>query len=62
MSRDGWLPPGVTDADIDRACERYEDLFYCVLERDRTQCTLRHCALRGLGQCQECAAVEGEAR
>lgn len=25
MSRDGWLPPGVTDADIDRAAPGYYD-------------------------------------
>lgn len=25
MSKDGWLPPGVTDADIDRACPGYDD-------------------------------------
>jgi rubrerythrin len=25
MSKDGWLPPGVTDADIDRAAPGYYD-------------------------------------
>jgi hypothetical protein len=29
MSRDGWLPPGVTHADIDRAAEDPNGLWWC---------------------------------
>jgi len=52
MSVDGWLPPGVTDADIDRALEGFEP-FYCV----NAKC---HCAKRGLAQCQLCEFEEAQ--
>jgi hypothetical protein len=53
MSRDGWLPPGVTDADIDRAMEPFEP-FYCV----NSKC---HCAELGLAQCELCEWEESQA-
>ncbi len=55
----GWLPPGVTDADIDRAAPGYEDEpgeihpmlqdvpFHCI-------CRKQHCADVGLDQCELC--------
>lgn len=55
MSRDGWLPPGVTNADIDRAAPgQDEPPFYCSLE----DMGRGHCADFGYSQCWECASKE----
>lgn len=50
----GWLPPGVTDADIDRAAPGWGDPpFYCVNSKT-------HCCELGLQQCELCQWEEAE--
>lgn len=48
----GNLPPGVTDADIDRAAPGYDDPpFYCVIFEGHGRL---HCADFGYPQCYAC--------
>lgn len=57
MSRDGWLPPGVTDADVDCAVQDSEPLFYCWRAKEGV-----HCAVDGWLQCPKCEKESLDAR
>lgn len=57
MSTDGWLPPGTTDEDVDRAAPSNEPPFYCWRAKEGV-----HCAVDGWLQCPQCEKDQPDAR